>query len=69
VAAHGGDGDVDVGSFVVELGGDPVDQPSDAGDLLVGRGGLGPGPGVDVGGGAEAFAGAQQVVEVCLQVG
>ena len=46
------------------------DQSPDAGDLLVGGGGVGAGPVVDpVDGGGQPFPGAQQIVEVCLQVG
>jgi hypothetical protein len=70
VTTHGVHRVIDVGAFVVgevvEPGGDSVDQLSDASDLLVGRGGFGAGLGVDVGGGAEAFTAAEQVVEVCL---
>ena len=74
VTAHDGDRVVDLGSLgVVEAGDvafDPGDQPPDPGDLLLGRGGVGAGPFVDtVDGGGQPFAGAQQVVEVGLQVG
>ena len=49
---------------------DPVDEPPDAGDLLLGRGGVGACPVVDaVNGGGQPFPGAQEVVQVCLQVG
>ena len=74
VTAHDRDGLVDLGALgVVELGDvafDPVDQPPDPGDLLLGGGGVGTGPFVDpVDGGGQPFAGAQQVIEVGLQVG
>jgi hypothetical protein len=74
VAAHHGDGVVDLGSVgLVEVGdvaGDAVDQPADPADLLGGGGGVGAGPFVDpVDGGGEPFAGAQQVVEVGGQLG
>ena len=74
VTAHDGDRLVDAGSLgLVELGDvafDAVDQPPDPGDLLLGRGGVGAGPVVDaVDGGGQPFAGAQQVIEVGLQVG
>ena len=49
---------------------DAVDEPPDAGDLLLGGGGVGAGPLVDaVDGGGEPFAGAEQVIEVGGQVG
>ena len=74
VAADDGHGVIDAGSFgVVEVGDvgfDAVDQPADSGDFLVGGGGVGAGPVVDpVDGGGQSFPGAQQIVEVCLQVG
>src|SRR5271166_2212458 len=74
VTAHNRDCLVDLGSFgVVEVGDvgfDAVDQPADSGDFLVGGGGVGAGPVVDpVDGGGQPFPGAQQIVEVCLQVG
>ena len=74
VTADHGDGLVDLGAFgVVELGDvalDPGDQPPDPGDLLLGGGGVGAGPLVDaVDGGGQPFPGAQQVIEVGLQVG
>ena len=74
VTAHDGDCVVDVGSFGVvdagDVGFDAVDQPPDPGDFLVGGGGVGAGPVVDsVDGGGQSFPGAQQIVEVCLQVG
>ena len=74
VTAHHRDGLVDLGSLgVVELGDialDAVDQPPDPGDLLLGGGGVGAGPLVDpVDGGGQPFPGAQQIIEVCLQVG
>ena len=46
-----------------------VDQPADAGDLLLRGHGLGACPVVEVGGGEQPFAVAQQVVEVGVQVG
>jgi hypothetical protein len=63
VAAHDGDGVVDLGSFgIVESGyvaSDAVDQPPDPGDLLGGGGGVGASPLVDPGeGGGQPFAGA-----------
>jgi hypothetical protein len=74
MTAHDGDSVVDLGSLgVVEFGDiafDPVDQPPDSGDLLLGWSGVGAGPFVDpVDGGGQSFAGAQQVFQVCLQVG
>jgi hypothetical protein len=74
VTAHHGDGVVDLGSLdFVESGDvalDSVDQPPDPGDFLVGGCGIGAGPLIDtVEGGGEAFAGAQQIIEVGLQVG
>ena len=74
VTADDRDRVVDLGSVGrVELGDvalDPGDQPPDPGDLLLGRGGVGAGPLVDaVDGGGQPFPGAQQVIEVCLQVG
>ena len=72
--AHDRGGVVDLGPFsVVKLGDiafDSVDQPPDPGDLLLGGSGVGTGPFIDpVDGGGQPFAGAQQVFEVCLQVG
>ena len=74
VTAHHRDGVVDSGALgLVELGRiafDPVDQPPDPGDLLVGGGGVGAGPLVDpIEGGGQPFAGAQQVIEVGGQLG
>ena len=74
VTADNGDCVVDLGPLgVVELGDvafDPVDQPPDPGDFLLGGGGVGTGPVVDsVDGGGQSFPGAQQIIEVCLQVG
>ena len=74
MTAHDGDRVVDVGSLgFVELGDvafDPADQPPDSGDFLLGGGGVGAGPVVDsVDGGGQPFPGAQQIVEVCLQLG
>ncbi|MDQ3274075.1 MAG: hypothetical protein M3Q39_03335 [Actinomycetota bacterium] len=74
MAANHGDGVVDLGSFrFVESGDvavDPVDQAPDPGDLFGGGGGVGAGPLVDtVDGRGQSFAGAQQIVEVGLQVG
>ena len=49
---------------------DAADELPDAGDLLLGGGGVGAGPLVDAAdGGGEPFAGAQQVIEVGGQVG
>jgi hypothetical protein len=69
VLADDGDRLLGLGSFSVgELGDvavDPADEPPDAGDLLLGGGGVGAGPFVDaVDGGGEPFPGAQQVIEV-----
>jgi hypothetical protein len=74
VAAHHRDGVLDPGSFgLIELGDialDPIDQLSDPGDLLLGRGGVGARPLIDpVEGGGQPFPGAQQIIEVGLQVG
>ena len=74
VTANDGDRLVDAGSLAfVEIGDvafDPADQPPDPGDFLLGRGGVDAGPVVDsVDGGGQPFAGAQQIIEVCLQVG
>jgi hypothetical protein len=48
----------------VEVVADLVDQAADAADLFLRRHGLGACPLIEVGGGEQAFAGAQQVVEV-----
>ena len=74
VLADHGDGFVDMGALgggqAGEVAVDPVDEPADAGDLLLGWGGVGACPLVGaVDGGGETFAGAQQVVEVGGQVG
>ena len=74
VTADHGDGIVDLRSLaVVELSDvafDPGDQPPDPGDLLLGGGGVGACPLIDaVDGGGQPFTGAQQVLQVCLQVG
>ncbi|WP_433711046.1 hypothetical protein ACQP2U_33000 [Nocardia sp. CA-084685] len=74
MTAHDGDRVVDLGLFgFVEVGDvafDPVDQPPDTGDLLLGRGGISTSPVVDaVEGGGQSFPGAQQIIKVCLQVG
>lgn len=74
VLAHHRDSVVDAGSFgLVEPGdaaADAADQLPDPGDLFLGGGGVGAGPLVDpVKRGGQPFAGAQQVVEVGLQVG
>ena len=47
----------------------PADELAQPGDLRVRGHGLGPGPVVEVGGGADAFAVAQQGVEVVAQLG
>jgi hypothetical protein len=69
VAADHRDGLVDLGAFgdveACDVAFDAVDESSDAGDLLLGGGGVTASPVVDaVDGGGEPFAGAQQVVEV-----
>ncbi len=74
MAAHEVDGLVDLGALGVgELGDvavDPGDQRPDAGDLLLGGGGVGAGPLVGaVDGGGQPFPGLQQVIEVGGQVG
>ena len=75
VPADRGDGRLDLGAFVVgelvEIAGDPRDQPPDPGDLLLRWHGFGFGPLVDIGGGGseDSFAAAQQVIEIGLQVG
>ena len=74
VTPHDGDGVVDAGSLgFVDAGDiafDSVDQPPDPGDFFLGRGGVGAGPVIDaVDGGGQPFAGAQQIIEVCLQLG
>jgi hypothetical protein len=48
----------------IEPAADLVDQTADAADLFLRRHGLGASPLIEVGGGEQAFAGAQQVVEV-----
>ena len=58
-----------VGGEVVEAGADPGDETADPGDLLLGGGGFGAGPVVEVGGGEQSFPVAEQVIEVGLQVG
>ena len=58
-----------IGGEVVEVVLDAMDQVLDSADLLFGRHGFGLGPGVEVGGGEEAFAVAEQVVQVGGQVG
>ena len=72
--APGGHRVVDAGLLglveVRDVGFDAVNQSSDPSDFLVGRGGVGAGPVVDpVDGGGQSFPGAQQIVEVGLQVG
>ena len=47
----------------------PADELPQPGDLLVGGHGLGSGPVVEVAGGADAFPGAQQGVEVVAELG
>src|SRR5260370_181016 len=58
-----------LGWEVGEEGGDAGEERPDAGDLLLGWHRLGAGPLLDVGGGEEPLAVAQQVVQVGLQVG
>ena len=73
VASDGGDGGVDVGSLLVgevlETGLDPGDETADADDLFFGGHGFSSRPLVDIGGGKDSFAVAEQVVEVGLQIG
>jgi hypothetical protein len=74
MTAHNGHRVVDLRSLgVVEFGDvafDPVDQPPDSDDLLLGGSGVGAGPFVDpVDSRGQPFAGAQQVFQVGLQVG
>jgi hypothetical protein len=68
-----GDGVVDLFAFTgvegVHAAADPVDQVADAGDLFFGGQSLGAGPVVEFDGGPDAFAVAQEVVEVSGQVG
>ncbi|MER0484608.1 hypothetical protein ABR737_40855 [Streptomyces sp. Edi2] len=72
-AAHEADGLLDLGAVfggeVVEVGLDPVDEAADALDLLFGRHGLGSRPVVGLERGHQAFAAAEQVGEVGLEVG
>ncbi len=63
------DGGPFVGVEVVEPGFDAGDQPPDPVDLFVGGCGLLPCPVVELGAGEEAFAVAEQVVEVGVEVG
>ena len=74
VTAHHRDGFVDLGALSVVKAGDvaldPGDQVPDPGDLLLGGGGVGTGPFIDAAdGGGQPFPGAEQVLEVGLQVG
>ena len=74
MAADDRDGVVHGGAFIVgELGHvtfDSADQPPDAGDLFLGRGRVRASPLIDsFDRGGQAFAGAQQVVEVAGEVG
>jgi hypothetical protein len=74
VAADHRDGVLNAGSLGLvefdDIALDPVDQLSDPGDLLLGGGGVGARPLVDaVEGGGQPFPGAQQILEVGLQVG
>ena len=74
VTADHGNGFVDPGSFgIAEIGDvtpDRGDQVPDPGDLLFGGGGVCAGPFIDaVDGGGQPLPGAQQVLQVCLQVG
>jgi hypothetical protein len=74
VPAHHRDGVLDPSSLgLVELGDiavDPIDQLSDPGDLLLGGCGVGARPLVDpLEGGGQVFPGAQQILEIGLQVG
>ena len=54
---------------LVESAADPVDQPADVGDLVVGGHRVGAGPAVEVGCGQQPFTAGEQVVEATLQVG
>jgi hypothetical protein len=62
----------DLGSFVegelIDVFFDAPDEGLDVTDLILGGQRLGAGPVVDVNGGEDAFAVAEQVVEVCLEV-
>jgi hypothetical protein len=74
VFADHGDGVADAGAVgggqLGDVAFDPVDEPPDSGDLLLAGGGVGEDPFIDaVDAGGEAFAGAQQVIEVGGQVG
>jgi hypothetical protein len=73
VAADDGDRLVELSAFGAaegsEVAFDLVDQPPDAGDFLLGGGGVAAGPVVDTVDGGQPFPGAQQVVEVGGQVG
>src|ERR1017187_4498743 len=74
VLADDGDGFADGCAFFLAQTGDVAvdlgDEPPDAGDLLAGGGGVGACPVVGAGdGGGQAFAGAEQVIEVGGQVG
>ena len=65
VLADDGDRLLDLGAFGGGQGGDvafdPVDEPPDPGDFLVGGGGVGAGPLVDtVDGGGEPFPGVRR---------
>src|ERR1039458_7794884 len=71
-AQGGGVGDAGAvgGGQLGDVAFDPVDEPPDSGDLLLAGGGVGADPFIDaVDAGGEAFAGAQQVIEVGGQVG
>ena len=73
MAAHDGDGVLDLLALFtaefIEASADSGDQAADASDFFVGGHGFGACPVVEFGGGEQAFAGAQQVVEVNMQVG
>ena len=73
VAPDDGDGLADLLTFsvgqVIEPVLDPGDELPDPGDFLLGRDGFGACPLVDLGRGEHAFAVAEQVVEVGVQVG
>ena len=73
MAAHDGDRLLKLlslfGFEFVEAVADLVDQAADPADLFLRRHGVGACPLIEVGGGEQAFAGAQQVVEVGVEVG
>ena len=73
MAANSGHSVVDLSAFfgaqVVQAGTDVCDESADAGDLVLGRHGLGACPVVEAMGGEHPLPVAQKVVQVGLQVG